>query len=114
MVCSIPRFHDVRREPTLDCEVVPHLDDNTQLSVERYQDRLYASIESKRERMKKRRQVEEEGPDVATPTPADATPMSERAKSADVTPTEIKKVNAVIIYDVIITSLDVNALSLMS
>ena len=89
------RFHNACHEPTLDCDVVPHLDDNTQLSVERYRDRLYATISSKREAMKKRKQVEGEGPDVATPTPAVATPTSGRAKSADVTPrpTEIKKVS---------------------
>ena len=87
------RFHNACYEPTLDHDVVPYLDDNAQLSVERYRDRLYATIRSRREAVRKRRQMEGEEPDIATPTPADATPTSERAKSADATPTEIKKVS---------------------
>ena len=59
------RFHNVCQEPVLDCDVVPHLDDTTQLTVERYRDRVYASIADKR-RSYKRRQWE--GPDGATPT----------------------------------------------
>ncbi|CAI8043389.1 Mitogen-activated protein kinase 15 [Geodia barretti] len=40
----VKRFHDARSEPVLDCDVVLHLDDNTQLAADRYRDRLYTAI----------------------------------------------------------------------
>ena len=81
----LSRFHDARSEPVLDCDVVLHLDDNTQLAADRYRDRLYTAIAGKRSRMRRRREKREEreGPDEATPRPAEATSSSERAKSAD-------------------------------
>ena len=91
---TVSRFHDARREPVLDCDVVPHLDDNIQLSVERYRDRLYAAIADKRERMRMRQAQE---PDEATPTPVETTPTSERARSAEASPKNVY-------YAVIITS----------
>ena len=80
------RFHDARLELVLDHDIILHLDDNTQLPAERYRDRLYSAITGKRSRMKMRREKREEReePDEATPPPAEATPTSERAKSADV------------------------------
>ena len=86
------RFHDAQNEPTLDCDVVLHLDDNTQLSVERYRDRVHASIARRRERMRMRREEEREEPDVATPTPAEATPTSDQVKRLQDTPKQPKNV----------------------
>ena len=66
------RFHVVSQEPMLDHNVVPHLDDNRQLSVEHYQDRLYHSIVEKRLQLRRGRQggrEEEEREDETTPTP---------------------------------------------
>ena len=78
----VSRFHDVGLESVLECDVVLHLDDNIQLSVERYRERVYAAIAGKRTRMMRRRQANEgEEPEEATPTPTEATPTSERAKS---------------------------------
>ena len=93
LLCVTSRFRDSANEPTLDYDVVLHLDDNTQLPVERYRDRLSASIAGKRERMRMRQEEQREEPDdVATPTPAEATPTSERAKSARITPKQPKHV----------------------
>ena len=35
------RFHDASREPVLDTNIAPYLDDNTQLSIGQYRDKLY-------------------------------------------------------------------------
>jgi len=35
------RFHDASREPILDTNIAPYLDDNTQLSIGQYRDKLY-------------------------------------------------------------------------
>ena len=35
------RFHDASKEPVLDTNVAPYLDDNTQLSIGQYRDKLY-------------------------------------------------------------------------
>ena len=90
---SHARFHSARHEPVLDCDVVPHLDDNTQLSVEQYRDRLYSDIAEKGAR---KRQVDrEEGNGETTPTGGEATPTADRGggvKSGDHTPTRTKQV----------------------
>jgi serine/threonine protein kinase len=78
----VKRFHDARSQPVLDCDVVLHLDDNTQLPADRYRDRLYSAIAGKRSRMRRIREKREKG-EGATHPPAEATPSSERAKSAD-------------------------------
>ena len=80
---GVSRFHDASMEPVLDCNVVPHLDDNIQLTVERYRDRIYASIHDKRTRTKRQKVEKEAGSDEATPTPDEATPTPGRGKSAD-------------------------------
>lgn len=41
MILPLSRFHDVEEEMELNCEVVPYLDDNVQLSIEQYRDKLY-------------------------------------------------------------------------
>ena len=38
-LCS--RFHNPKEEPVLDSNVAPHLDDNIQLSIGQYRDKLY-------------------------------------------------------------------------
>lgn len=35
------RFHDPAEEPELNRDIVPYLDDNVQLSIEEYRDKLY-------------------------------------------------------------------------
>lgn len=35
------RFHNPAEEPELNRDVVPYLDDNVQLSIEEYRDKLY-------------------------------------------------------------------------
>ena len=39
-VC-VCRFHEPEEEIELNCEVVPYLNDNIQLSIEEYRDKLY-------------------------------------------------------------------------
>ena len=78
--------------------MVPHLDDNTQLSVERYRGRLYAAIADKRERMRRRVERREGSdsdrePDIATPIPSETTPTSKQSKSPDPVLTDTKKVH---------------------
>ena len=35
------RFHNPAEEPRLNRDIVPYLDDNVQLSIEEYRDKLY-------------------------------------------------------------------------
>ena len=37
----VAKFHNPDEEPTLDCDIVPPLDDDVQLSVEEYRIKLY-------------------------------------------------------------------------
>jgi len=55
------RFHDASREPVLDTNIAPYLDDNTQLSIGQYRDKLYESIIQKREELRALTQLREKG-----------------------------------------------------
>ena len=37
----VNRFHNPTEEPELNRDIVPYLDDNVQLSIEEYRDKLY-------------------------------------------------------------------------
>lgn len=47
----VSRFRDPEEELELSCKVVPYLDDNIQLSIEEYRDKLYESIIEKRKEL---------------------------------------------------------------
>lgn len=90
----VKKFHDVKKERVLDYDVILHFNDNTQLSVDQYRDRLYLHIdgpgnggESRKEEKEKEERKEEEVD--AAPTPLEVTPTSERAQSAEFTPRHI-------------------------
>lgn len=38
------RFHDANDEPVLDHDIVPYLDDNVQLSIKEYREKIYEVI----------------------------------------------------------------------
>ncbi|XP_048582518.1 extracellular signal-regulated kinase 2 [Nematostella vectensis] len=51
----VARFHNPEEEPALDCDIVPPLDDDVQLSVEEYRVKLYESIIQKKTNIRRQR-----------------------------------------------------------
>ncbi|XP_069771266.1 mitogen-activated protein kinase 15 [Narcine bancroftii] len=84
----LSRFHNPSKEPRLDYDVILPVDDNTQLSVAEYRNKLYQMILDRKTNVRWQRQMMTEAPPLKSPTspePRSTTSPSPRMPTVDVT-----------------------------